>query len=259
MTLYSIISKKKYNVYIGFSYINLEYYEYTYINTYNFIIGDNDNMVNTFLFSRDHLTVLFFFALFLYFSPKLTKNLLPYSYIVEKVICILMILEIVFEQAFILSVNNYSTLSSLPIDICRFAEYICIAILFFKQYQLFNVYFSWSLVCSIGDLIFFKYVPYDFPNFLHLVYIFSNVLLLYANVYMVQVRKFKLNKHAILDNLLACGIYFSFIFLLNKLIGANYVYTFSSYNLLSILVFLGLTTLIYIPYYIFNRDESSFN
>ena len=68
---------------------------------------------------------------------------------------------------------------------------------------------------------------------------------------MVQVRKFKLNKHAILDNLLACGIYFSFIFLLNKLIGANYVYTFSSYNLLSILVFLGLTTLIYIPYYIF--------
>lgn len=246
-------------MYIGFLYINLEYYEYTYINTYNFIIGDNDNMVNTFLFSKDHLTVLFVFALFLYFSPKLTRNLLPYSYIVEKIICILIILEIIFEQAFMISVNNYSTLNSLPIDICRFTEYICILILFFKQYQLFNVYFSWSLVCSIGNLIFFKFIPYNFPNFLHIVYIFSNMLLLYANVYMVQVRKFKINKHAIIDNLTACGIYFSFIFLLNSFMDTNYMYSFSSYSILSILIFVVLTTLVYIPYYIFNRDESSFN
>ena len=188
-------------------------------------------MVNTFIFSKDHLTVLFFFALFLYFSPKLTKNLLPYSYIVEKIICLMILLEIVLEQAFVFSVDNYSALNSLPIDICRFTEYICIAILFFKQYQLFNIYFSWSLVCSIGNLIFFKYIPYNFPNFLYLAYIFSNSLLLYANVYMVQVRKFKLNKQAIKDNLIMCVIYFSFIFLLNKFIGSEYTYSFSSCNM----------------------------
>lgn len=216
-------------------------------------------MVNTFIFSKDHLTVLFFFALFLYFSPKLTKNLLPYSYIVEKIICLMILLEIVLEQAFVFSVDNYSALNSLPIDICRFTEYICIAILFFKQYQLFNIYFSWSLVCSIGNLIFFKYIPYNFPNFLYLAYTFSNSLLLYANVYMVQVRKFKLNKQAIKDNLIMCVIYFSFIFLLNKFIGSEYTYSFSSCNISSILIFTGLTTSVYIPYYIFKSDESSFN
>lgn len=216
-------------------------------------------MINNFIFSKSHLTVLLLFALFLYFCPRLTKNLLPYIHIVEKLICALILLEILFEQAFNLSVHNYSSLNSLPIDICRFSEYICIAILFFKQYQLFNVYFSWSLVCSIGNLIFFKYIPYDFPNFLHLVYIFANMLLLYSNVYMVQVRKFKLNKHAIKDNLIACTIYFSFIYLLNKVLGASYTYSFSSSNLLSIFIFVGLTTSIYIPFYFFKSDESSFN
>lgn len=221
-------------------------------------MGDN-NMVNTFLFSRDHLTVLFVFALFLYFCPKLTKNLLPYTHMVEKLICVLIILEIIFEQAYNISMHNYSSLNSLPIDVCRFAEYICIAILFLKQYQLFNIFFSWSLVCSIGNLIFFKYIPYKFPDFLHLAYIFSNTLLLYSNVYMVQVRKFKINKHAIIDNLIACIVYFSFILLLNKLLNASYTYSFSSSNLLSIIIFIILTTSVYIPFYIFKSDESSFN
>lgn len=216
-------------------------------------------MVNTFLFSKDHLIVLFLFALFLYFCPKLTKNLLPYSYIVEKIICMLIILEIILEQAFLLSSGSYSPLSSLPIDICRFSGYICIAILFFKQYQLFNIYFSWSLVSSISNLIFFKAIPYDFPNFLHLAYIFSNILILYTNVYMVQVRKFKINKHAIKDNLITCLTYFSFIILLNILLNAHYAYSFDSYSLISIIIFTALTTSIYIPYYFFKSDESSFS
>ena len=53
-------------------------------------------MENTFLFSNDHLIMLLIFSVFLYLCPKLTKHLLPYSYIVEKVICILIILEITF-------------------------------------------------------------------------------------------------------------------------------------------------------------------
>lgn len=212
-------------------------------------------MVDIFLFSKGHLVVLLLFSLFLYFCPRLTKNLLPYSYMVEKIICLLILLEIFFEQAYIMYMGDYNTLSSLPISTSRFSAYICIAILFFKQYQLFNIFFSWSLVSAVGELIFFKDIPYAFPSTVHIFYIFSNFLLVYANVYMCEVRKFKINRYAVRDNLLMCVVYFSFLVLLNTLSNANYDYSFSNHSISSIFLFTGITTLIYIPILIFNRDD----
>ena len=72
-------------------------------------------MENAFLFSSTHLIMLLGFAIFLYICPKLTKNLLPYSYIVEKIICILMILEITFEQFSFVSMGSYDVYTCLPI------------------------------------------------------------------------------------------------------------------------------------------------
>lgn len=211
-------------------------------------------MTNTFFLSTEHLIILFAFAIFIYICPKLTKNLLPHSYIVEKVICGLIILEIVFEQVSIASMGGYNTVNSLPIGISRFCAYICIAIFYFKQYQLFNVFFSWSLVCSIGDIIFFNHIPYRFPNVLHFLFIFSKIILIYANVYMIEVRKFKINKNAIKDNLKMCFIYFSFIFFLNFISNSNYAYTFLDFNLFGVFGFIFVTTIIYIPIFICYKD-----
>lgn len=210
---------------------------------------------NAFLFSKEHLIILLILAIFLYICPMLTKNLLPYSYIVEKIICGLIILEIVSEQVSILSMGGYDTFSSLPIGASRFCAYICIAILFFRQYQLFNVFFSWSLVCTIGELIFFKDLGYRFPNILYFLDIFAKFILIYANVYLVEVRKFKISNSAIKDNLIMCVIYFSFIFILNIVTGSNYYYIFSNFNILSILIFMFVTTAVYIPYLIFDDDS----
>lgn len=215
-------------------------------------------MANTFLFSKEHLIILLLFSIFLYFCPRLTKNLLPYSYIVEKIICGLIILEIVFEQVSIASMGSYNVATSLPIGISRFTAYICIAILFFKQYQLFNVFFSWSIVCAIGEIIFFEHISYRFPNVLYFLSIFSKCLLIYANVYLLEVRKFKISKSAIRDNLLMCLVYFSFIILLNILTTSHYAYSFYTEGLASIFIFVILTTLIYVPVFIFTRDKDEY-
>ena len=135
-------------------------------------------MNNTFLFSNTHLIILFIFSIFLYLCPKFTKHLLPYSYVVEKIICILIILEITFEQFSYLSMGSYDVYTCLPIRISRFTSYICIAILFFKNYQLFNIFFLWSIVCSIGDMIFFPNLGYRFPNILFILF-----FKLYINLY----------------------------------------------------------------------------
>ena len=215
-------------------------------------------MANTFLFSKDHLVILLLFSLFLYFCPRLTKNLLPYSYIVEKVICGLIVLEIVFEQVSLVSMGGYNVSTCLPISISRFAAYICIAILLLKKYHLFNVFFAWSLVCSVGDIIFFEYIPYRFPNVLYFLFIFSKCILIYACVYMVEVRKFKVSKSAIKDNLIMCLIYFSFIVSLNLLTSSTYAYSFSLSNLMGVVIFVIATTLVYIPVFIFNRDKDEY-
>lgn len=211
-------------------------------------------MNNTFLFSKEHLVILLIFVVFLYIVPRFTKNLLPYSYLVEKIICSLIILEIFLEQATLMSMNKYNVLESLPIGIGSFTAYICICILFFRQYQLFNVFFSWSLVSALGDLIFFKDMGCRFPNFIYFLYISSKFLLIYANVYMCEVRKFKISNSAVKDNLVMCLVYFSFIFLLNKFSPAHYYYSFSTYSIISIIIFIFLTTIIYIPYLISNNN-----
>lgn len=212
-------------------------------------------MDNTFLFSKEHLVILLVFATFLYFAPKLTRNLLPYSYLVEKIICVLLLLEIILEQATLVSMNNYNVLESLPIGIGSFTAYLCISILFFKQYQLFNIFFSWSLVGAIGDLIFFKNMGCRFPNFVYFLYISSKFLIIYANVYMCEVRKFNISNSAIKDNFIMCFIYFSFIYLLNRFSYANYYYSFSTYSFLSIFLFIFLTTILYIPYILSNKKD----
>lgn len=215
-------------------------------------------MENTFLFSSTHLIMLLGFAIFLYICPKLTKNLLPYSYIVEKIICILMILEITFEQFSFVSMGSYDVYTCLPITISRFTSYICISILFFKNYQLFNIFFSWSLVCSIGGLIFFPNLGYRYPNILYYLYFFSNCILFYSVVYLTEVRKFSINKYALKDNLIFCVIYFSFIYFLNTFTNSNYPYIFSSYKLLSVIIFTLITTIINIFILLIN-DEFNFN
>ena len=210
-------------------------------------------MNNTFLFSNTHLIILFIFSIFLYLCPKFTKHLLPYSYVVEKIICILIILEITFEQFSYLSMGSYDVYTCLPIRISRFTSYICIAILFFKNYQLFNIFFSWSIVCSIGDMIFFPNLGYRFPNILYYLFFFSNCILIYTTVYLTEVRKFNINKYALRDNFIFCILYFSFIYFLNNFSYAHSPYSFSSYNYLSIIIFTLITTIIYIPILFFNK------
>ncbi|MBC6002408.1 YwaF family protein [Paraclostridium tenue] len=213
----------------------------------------------SFVFSTQHLIILIFVAIFLFSLPKLTKNLLPYSYLIEKIICISFIFEIILEQICLISLRSYNVLYSLPIGITRITTYICIAILLLKKYHLFNIFFSWSIVCSIGDLIFFKDIPVDFPHILYFFYITSRLLLLYSLVYLVGIRKFKINSNCIIDNIKACSLYFSFTFLLNTFTNANYDYTFSNNNIYSMLLFVIASSLIYVPSLINDKDNLSLN
>ncbi|MEG2985106.1 MAG: YwaF family protein [Peptostreptococcaceae bacterium] len=212
-----------------------------------------------FIFSNEHLMILILVAIFLFLLPKLTKNLLPYSYLVEKIICISFIFEILLEQICLISLGNYNVLYALPISITRVTTYICIAILLFKKYHLFNVFFSWAIVCSVGDLIFFKDMYVDFPHVLYFFYIASRLLLLYALVYLVGVRKFRVNSTCLRDNIKACSLFFLATFLLNSFTNSNYTYSFSNENIYSIFLFLIISSLIYIPSLINDRDNINFN
>ncbi|MGG5402866.1 YwaF family protein [Clostridioides difficile] len=211
-------------------------------------------MFKIFLFSSEQFVSLFIFGLFLYYCPKLTKNILPYSYTVEKIICTLLVIIMALEQLLLISSGNYSTLNSLPIGINYICIYLCIAILIFKQYHLFNIFFSWSLVCSVGELIFSKNLGYEFPSLIYFIFILSKCLIIYADIYMVDVRKFKVNRYALRDNLAICFIYFSFIFLLNTFTNSRYYYGFLSYSTTAIFTFIFVTSIMYIPALLFNRD-----
>lgn len=198
-------------------------------------------------FSNNHLVVIFLFAIFLLICPKLIKNILPYSYLVEKILTFLIIFNVVFDQMIKYFSREYNVCISMPIGISFIVMYLAIAIFVFKKYHLFNVFFSWSIVSTIGDLWFFRDPNTTFLSIESTVFLLSKCLIIYCLIYLMEVRKFKISDSAVKDNLLACLLYFPFILALNVLTSADYPYAFFNYNIISALIFTIISSFIYIP------------
>ena len=202
-------------------------------------------MSNDFLFSFDHLIFIIIFIVFLYSCPKITKHALPYSYLIEKFICILLILEIVFEQYYLLSYDKYNFHNSLPISIGDLTCYMCIGILYFKNYSWFSTFFELAIVCSVGEILFFKNFPFDYPDIMYSAFLFSRCLLLFSVIYLVEVKKFKIQSNPVKPLLLISSMYFIFVLILNKITNSTYTYFLFSHNPISFVIFVCAVILIY--------------
>jgi hypothetical integral membrane protein (TIGR02206 family) len=198
-------------------------------------------------FSGNHLVVIFLFALFLLFCPKLIKNMLPYSYFIENILSVLLIFSVVLDQMVKTFSKEYSVGTSMPIETSFIVVYLAFAIFIFKKYHLFNVFFSWSIVSTFGEIWFFRDPDTTFFSIESGLFLFTKCLIIYCLIYMTEVRKFKINSSAVKDNLIACTLYFPLLFILNKLTNSNYPYAFLNYNAISILIFCIVTSIIYIP------------
>ncbi|WP_051365916.1 hypothetical protein [Metaclostridioides mangenotii] len=104
-------------------------------------------------FSGNHLVVIFLFALFLLFCPKLIKNMLPYSYFIEKILSVLLISSVVLDQMVKTFSKEYSVGASMPIGISFIVVYLAFAIFILKKYHLFNVFFPGVLYPLSANLV----------------------------------------------------------------------------------------------------------
>ena len=207
------------------------------------------------MFSFNHLFLLVIFIIFLYTCLKITKNLLPYSYTIEKVICAFFIFEIVFEQVYLIYMGGFSFLSSLPISISNVTSIMCISILYFKNYQWFDLFFSWSLICAFGEIVFFEHIPFNYPDTLYFLSLASKCMLLFANIYLVEVKKLRFQTIPYKKNIRYSLMYFAFILVINTITNANYTYFLSNTNPLSVFIFIGATSLIYKLNHHLNQEE----
>lgn len=199
-------------------------------------------------FTSDQILIILLFGLFVYICPKFIKNMLPYSYVIEKIIIGLMILLIIINQSIKIDPHFRNISNTLPIDMNSIVMLICLAILLFKRYHLFNVFFSWSIVSTLGELYFIKNLDITIMSSESVAFLVSKCIIFYALIYMLEIRKFKINSYAIKDNLIACAMYFGVIFLINKLTLAVYSYAFFNYTVISAFIFTIITSSIYVPF-----------
>ena len=220
-----------------------------------YLFRNNLESVHFNYFSPEHLYILLFIVVFLYFVPILTKNLLPHAYMVEKVIAFIFIGDLILNQLFFIWIGRYDVNLHLPIGIGRIVTYLFIIILLFKQYHLFNIAFSWGIISCVGSFIFPDMGQFNFPHFTNISSIIYHCLIIYTLLYLAEVRKFKINEYALKDNLIACTLYFSIILVINLICKTNYGYLIKStldfiyisgpvYTTSFIALFIGLTTLI---------------
>lgn len=114
-------------------------------------------------------------------------------------------------------------LSLLPLGLCAIAMYLTAFTLIFESKTLFKIVFPWAIIGAVMSLLVAD-LPYSFPHFRYLHYFGNHELFLFANLYLVIVRGWRMTYK---DVLRSSAILFSIsvvLYLVNPLMNTNHMF-----------------------------------
>lgn len=162
---------------------------------------------------------------------------------------------------------NYKT--DLPLDICNLMGLLLPFLMWNPSKQLFP-YFYFYIMVGTTQAVFTPHLLNGFPHFIFIKYWVVHSGLIVYILYVAVVWEFQLSLKDLWRSFLFLQIYVLFVFLTNKLIGANYVYVIEKPPTASVLDYFGpwpvyilvgevamlfLSFMVYLPYRKFNKDN----
>lgn len=196
---------------------------------YYFFRGISDNAVYD-AYSPTHIILLFLTALislYIYFNRESLRK--PSA---DKNLKIFFIVMLSLQQAMLyfwyIFSGYFKITESLPLYHCRVAI-LCTIIGLISNRSIFK-----SIGCMLGSvgaviaLLIPNPDPFEFPHFTLLSYFAGHMILLWANMYVLFVQKFILEKKELLKTLMITNIFHLFVLGFDILTEANYCYLISA-------------------------------
>ncbi|QVK19858.1 TIGR02206 family membrane protein [Mycoplasmatota bacterium] len=180
------------------------------------------------LYSIPHIIMLIVFAVMLALLYVSKDKIRKSKY--EKVIrisfaSIVLSLEIMLYFWYIL--NGQTDLALiLPFEVCGFALYFGVFMMYFKNYKLFRLGYYWSFGANIAIL--FPPILYSFDRFRFYQYLFNHMFIFIMYLYMYFVHKFKPTLKAYIQSILFMILVAPIMYILNIIMDANFFVLSSS-------------------------------
>lgn len=191
------------------------------------------------------------------------KNLLKWLLIV-----LLVLSEVSFQAWYIIN-DQWDVTINLPFQLCSLSLYLCSLMLITTSYRIFEISFfvsmSGAFIAIVTPELFF-----GFPHFRYFQFFLAHLVIVMACLYMVWIEGYRLTFNSMIRAFVALNVLAVFVYLVNREVGANYMFLMHKPYNASPIDYLGeypwyllslegvsliLFILLYAPFYINRRKR----
>lgn len=220
------------------------------------------------MFSLEHLLVILFFIFLGYFLVKLAKaQSIKTQDKVGVYITNMIALTIIFWTLIKIWLGKFTVEEDLPFHLCNFVGLASALLARTKKYLVFEIIFFWIIAGTLQGII-TPDLYNSFPNYNFFKFWIVHAGLVMYMMYVVFVQKMRPNFYSIFKSVGALLAFAVFIYGINYLLNANYMYLHHKpiggslldsfgewpyYIFVCILVIIPFFVLIYLPFFISDR------
>ncbi|GEL76788.1 YwaF family protein [Tenuibacillus multivorans] len=203
------------------------------------------------LFSFSHflmIVILLIMAVLMYVFRQSFKEKKTVKYIL---IAVLITSAVSYQLWFLLN-GQWDIKINLPLQLCSISLYLCTFMLLSKSYRLFEITFfvsmSGAFLAIVTPELFF-----GFPHFRFFQFFIAHMVIVLSCLYMLWVEEFRPTFMSVIRSFIVLNVIAVFVFIINKLIGSNYMFLVEKPSNTSIIDYLGPY-----PWYILSLEAVAF-
>ncbi|RBP06631.1 putative integral membrane protein (TIGR02206 family) [Rossellomorea aquimaris] len=187
-------------------------------------------------------------------------------------VVLLVLSEALFQVWYLLN-DQWDVAINLPFQLCSISLYLCTIMLITKNYRIFEISFFASMTGAFIAIV-TPELFFGFPHFRYFQFFLAHLAIVISCLYMVWIEGFTLTFRSMVRAFIALNLIAVIVFMVNRLVGANYMFlSHKPYNA-SPIDYLGeypyyllalegvaviLFSLLYLPFYLFKNRKSGGN
>ncbi|MGM0839208.1 MAG: TIGR02206 family membrane protein [Bacillota bacterium] len=187
-------------------------------------------------------------------------------------VVLLVLSEALFQVWYFIN-DQWDVAINLPFQLCSISLYLCTAMLITKKHRIFEISFFASMTGAFIAIV-TPELFFGFPHFRYFQFFLAHLAIVISCLYMVWIEGFTLTVRSMVRAFIALNLIAVIVFMVNRLVGANYMFlAHKPYNA-SPIDYLGeypyyllalegvaliLFSLLYIPFYFVKNRKSGRN
>ncbi|MFC4401754.1 TIGR02206 family membrane protein [Gracilibacillus xinjiangensis] len=177
---------------------------------------------------------------------KGNKRTIKYSLVI-----LLMVGEATFHLWYLIN-DRWNILFNLPFQLCSISLYLCTIMLLTRNYKIFEISFFVSMTGAFIAIL-TPELFFGFPHMRFFQFFLAHIAIVLSCFYMVWIEEFKPTFGSVIRSFTALNIMAGVVFIINKIIGSNYMFLAGKPSNTSPIDFLGPY-----PWYILSLEVVAF-